>query len=94
MAIHRLQLQGEVEVVLVNTPVDTSVLQTNDGITTSSSSSSSSSTSTSSSSHKGGSVEICVRLLGEILSINPLSDDEDNNDNRARASQKGLYLSK
>ena len=93
LAIHRLQLQGEVEVVLVNTTVDANAA-TIDGITNANISTaniSTTSTSNSTSGNKGGSVEICVRLLGEVLPIQDPSntDDEINTGNSARARGEG-----
>ena len=93
LAIHRLQLQGEVEVVLVNTTVDANAA-TIDGITNANISTaniSTTSTSNSTSGNKGGSVEICVRLLGEVLPIQDPSntDDEVKTGISARARGEG-----
>ena len=87
MTIHRLQSQGEVEVVLVNSTVQNDVILSVDGVTTTSAGSSGSS---SNSGNKGGSVEICVRLVGDVLPITDLSNDEMNDSNSARAREEGL----
>ena len=87
MTIYRLQSQGEVEVVLVNSTVQNDVILSVDGVSTTSASTSGSS---SNSGNKGGSVEICVRLVGDVLPITDLSNDEMNDSNSARAREEGL----
>ena len=81
--------------MLVNTTVDANTnAATIDGITTANISTaniSTTSTSNNTSGNKGGSVEICVRLLGEVLPIQDPSntDDEINTGNSARARGEG-----
>lgn len=94
LTIHRLQSQGEVEVVLVNS---TAVQNDNNMLLPSSSVDgmihTSASSSSSTSNNKGGSVEICVRLIGELLPIHDSSNDERYDSNSThRVKEEGLMF--